>query len=256
MSTKLLLSTAVSAALLLAGCATDTAPPVKVSDIVKDRRGYLAKTFAPDTLPPAIRDQFTAAAPTSLPFKELTLTFEVTQHDVNPAPNKANDVKHREVMVLTDAGNGFVESQTESSTNDIPNSLYLVLSYDNLFTLKSQSLIYNAVNAQGVNQPDSVSDISKDALHPKDNSAYSFSEHAYSKDFTFQCQSGKSYAANALLPKLGGNALDLDCNFTSDGVVSRRSKLTYLSAYGVYISRETDTSTTSFLFRLVDVAAR
>lgn len=256
MSTKLLLSTALSVTLLLAGCATDTPPPAKVSDIVKDRHGYLAKTFAPDTLAPAIKEQFTAGSPTSLLFKELTITYDVTQHDVNPAPNKANDVKHREVSVLTDAGSGFVESQTESSTNDIPYSLYLALTYANIFTIKSQALGYNAANAQALNQPDSVSNVNKDTLHPKDNSTYGFDEHAYSKDFTFSCGSGRSYAANTLLPKLGGNALDLDCSFTADGVVSRRSKFTYLAAYGIYIPRETDTSASSFLFKLVDVVAR
>lgn len=257
MSTRTLLPVVLSAVFSLAACSSmpSTPPPVKVVDITKDSRAYLSQNFAPTGLSPALHDPFTSPGPFPT-FKELTFTYEVTQHDVNPAPNKANDVKHKEVSTLINAGNGFVESQTESSSNEIPYANYLTLTYANIFTIKSQSVVYSAVNAQAASVTDSMSNVSTDVLHPKDNSTYGFDEHAYSKDFSFKCQSGKSYAANTLLPKLSGSALDLDCSFTTEGVVSRRSKFTFLSAYGVYFPRETDTSVSSFLFKTVDVAAR
>lgn len=256
MSTRTQFAMAIPAVLSLAACGSvpSAPPPVKVVDVTKDSRAYLTQNFAPAGLPPALHDPFTSPGPFPT-FKELTFTYEVTQHDVNPAPNKANDVKHKEVSTLINAGNGFVESQTESSSNEIPYANFLTLSYANIFIIKSQAVIYSAVNAQAASVTDSMSNVSTDVLHPKDNSTYGFDEHAYSKDFGFKCQSGKSYSANTLLPKLSGSALDLDCSFTTEGVVSKRSKFTFLSAYGIYVPRETDTSVSSFLFRIVDVAA-
>lgn len=241
--------------LAIAGCATGT-PPMKVADIVKDKRAYLAASFSPQNLPQPVKDGFASLPAVTLPFKELTITYDVTQHDVNPAPNKANDVKHRESTALINAGNGFVQVQTESSTNDIPYSLYLTLSYVNLFAIKTQSLSYSAVNAQDPNTPDSMSNISGDIAHPKEEGHYGFDEQAYSKGYSFQCQSGKFGAASALLPKLKGRALDFDCTFSMDGIVSRRSKFTYLDAYGIYIVRETDSSASTFSFKLVDIVAQ
>lgn len=244
-------SLAIVSLLALEACA----PAVTVADVSKDKQAYLAKNFSPSTLPPDVSSAFSGQGPVSLPFKTLTFITDVTYHVINQAANLPNDVKHREHITMTNADNGYVRYQEESSTNDIPYGSNFVLSYLNFGTIKTQYVAYNLVNAGVVSQPDKVSNVTKGISQPQENNSYGFDEHAYDADFHYGCQTGKFYAANTVLPKLTGKALDADCMFSKGGNQRNRSKVVYLSEYGIYVTLEVDTSTTISTVKIIDITA-
>ncbi|ASV99788.1 hypothetical protein [Paraburkholderia aromaticivorans] len=61
-----------------------------------------------------------------------------------------------------------------------------------------------------------------------------------------RCHSGHYYPASQINAVLTGKAIDLDCEDTKDGIIQNKTRRTYLTEYGIGLSRSLATSTAKF----------
>lgn len=225
----------------LAGCVQYPA----VKDIAKDKPAYLAANFSPEALPAAVRKKLPAEGAHPLPFKVLTLKGVVA------GSIGLNRVAAQFTTTLVNAKDtGLVEQLYEVSSNGIPSAASFSLSYLNLFFMKQETTSYAATVAP---PPTVVHEVENDLLHmgkPQEDMTFTATastgvgiQIVNFRVAVSTCHTGHYYPAARIRKGLAGEAIDIDCRETLDGILRGTNRRTYLSDYGVYVLRETATTT-------------
>jgi hypothetical protein len=244
MKNRALTGVSLAAIGLLSGCVQF----VSVKDIARDKPGYLATHFSIESLPAGVRDKLPAPGTHMLPFKVLTMSGTLSGH-VGAVAMK-NDFK---TTLINAKDTGLVQQVLETSANDIPSSATFSLSYLNVYNLKQETASYSQTVA-----------LIPFVVHNSDNNAFLFDapkeDATYTTTFkigtTVQianfrttvstCHAGHYYPASRVNATLNGNAIDLECADTKDGIIQSKTLRTYLTEYGVGLNRSLATSTAKF----------
>jgi hypothetical protein len=241
---RLPISIAFVVAALLSGCAQF----VSVKDIANDKPGYLATHFGIDSLPVSVRDEMPASGTHKLPFKILTVRGTVSGHVGTAA------IQHDFKSVLVNAQDtGMVQQVYETSANGVPAGVTFSLSYLNIYSLKEETATYSQTVA-----------LIPFVVHDTDNKQFAFNtpqeDGTYTTAFklgttvqivnfrtlTWSCHAGHYYPAAQFDPALTGQAIDLDCESTKDGIVQSKARRTYLTEYGIGLPRSLATAFAKF----------
>ncbi|WP_144147025.1 hypothetical protein [Paraburkholderia sp. BCC1884] len=226
---------------LLSGCVQF----VSVKDMARDKPGYLATHFTIESLPAGVRDKLPAAGAHTLPFKMLTMSGTLTGH-VGAVAIKS-DFK---ATLINAQDTGLVQQVFETSANDVPSGATFSLSYLNMYSLKQETASYSQTTA-----------LIPFIVHDSDNNQFAFDapkeDTTYTTTFKIgttvqlvnfrttvsSCHTGRYYPASQMSAGLTGRAIDLDCQDTRDGIIQNKTRRTYLTEYGVGLSRSLATST-------------
>lgn len=237
---RLLVGTSITSAALLSGCVQF----VPVKDMANDKPGYLAAHFGVESLPTSIREKMPAAGTHKLPFKVLTVRGKVTGH-VGTAGIES-DFK---TVLINAQDTGMVQQVYESSANGVPAAATFSLSYLNIYNLKEETANYAQTTA-----------FIPFVAHDADNGEFAFNapqeDETYTTTFrfgttvqivnfralTWSCHSSRYYPASQFNAALTGKAIDLDCEQTKDGIVQNKTRRTYLTEYGIGLTRSVATT--------------
>lgn len=237
---RVLVGTSVTSAALLSGC-TQFVP---VKDMASDKPGYLAAHFGVDSLPTSIRDKMPAAGTHKLPFKVLTVLGKVTGHF-----GTAGIERDFKTVLINAQDTGMVQQVYESSANGVPAAATFSLSYLNIYSLKEETANYAQTAA-----------FIPFVAHDADNGEFAFNapqeDETYTTTFkfgttvqivnfralTWTCHSSRYYPASQFNTALTGKAIDLDCEQIKDGIVQNKTRRTYLTEYGIGLTRSVATT--------------
>ncbi|PLZ04241.1 hypothetical protein CY652_00745 [Burkholderia sp. WAC0059] len=226
---------------LLSGCIQF----VSVKDIAKDEPGYLAANFGVDALPASVRSRLPAAGAHPLPFRQLIASGTLTGHT-----NTARIDSDFKATFINAGDTGLVQEVLEVSANGIPSNVSFNISYLNIYELKAetaayaQSIAFIPFMVHGVDNDQFAFDV------PKEDETYTTRfrigttvQIANFSSMVETCHAGHYYLASQINPALTGKAIDLDCEETRDGIVQNKGLHTYLTEYGIALSRSFATST-------------
>ena len=142
---------------------------------------------------------------------------------------------------------------SELSSNGIPSAATYSLSYLNLYTLKQETAVYSQrvaplpILVHGVDNSQFVFD------KPREGATYTstFTSGTTVQIMNFRnmvrtCHAGHYYPASKVTPGLSGQAIDLDCDESKDGIIQNKSRHTYLTEYGVGVVRSMATASAKF----------
>lgn len=234
----------VACVALLPGCVQMTS----VTDMAKDKPGYLATHFNVDSLSAGVRDKLPAPGTHVLPFKVLKLSGTMSGHV------DSNDVKYEFNSTLTNANDtGVIQQVFEMSSNDVPSALQFSLSYLNLITLKQEMGSYSLRNAFLTLIAHDIDNVPFASDAPKENTTYTTALKSGTavqlinfRSAVMSCHADHYYPASQINPMLTGKAIDLDCEDTVDGIVKDKARHTYLTEYGIGLKRSSATTTAKF----------
>jgi hypothetical protein len=221
----------VACALLsvLSACATS----MNVSDINADRRGYLLSAYAPENIGSGVVAEIKKNDVESNNFREMEIRVRTDYDD---------GAKITHPLISTtyiNAGHGMVQQLSELSKNGIPYRLWYSLTYRGVMPLKTQSVPLKARQTLQPAVTKKIVRLPKDLAAAREDAEYKF-EYAVGREiqiadfwnFGITCQSTRRYAASSLHRNLTGNALDLMCEHSKDGVLDRKIKYVFLQQYG------------------------
>jgi hypothetical protein len=238
--TRLLVGTSLTSAALLSGCVQF----VPVKDMANDKPGYLAAHFAVDSLPTSVREKMPPAGTHVLPFKVLTVLGKVTGH-----VGTAGIERDFKTVLINAQDTGMVQQVYESSANGVPAAATFSLSYLNIYSLKEETANYAQTAA-----------FIPFVAHDADNNQFAFNapqeDETYTTTFkfgttvqivnfralTWTCHTSRYYPASQFNAALSGKAIDLDCEQTKDGIVQNKTRRTYLTQYGIGLTRSVATT--------------
>jgi hypothetical protein len=242
--TSVLTGVSLASIALLSGCAQF----VPVKDIARDKPGYLATHFSIESLPSGVRDKLPAPGEHTLPFKILTMSGTLSGH-VGAVAMKS-DFK---ATLINAKDTGLVQQVLETSSNDVPSGATFSLSYLNVYSLKQETASYSQTMA-----------FIPFVVHDSDNNQFAFDapkeDTTYTTTFKVgttvqitnfrttvsRCHTGHYYPASQVNATLTGKAIDFDCEDTKDGIIQNKTRRTYLTEYGIGVSRSLATSTAKF----------
>lgn len=240
----------VACVLALCACAV-----ASVDDIVKDREGYLERTFTPESLSSGERAVFGAAGRPTLPFRTLVVHSDVLVHMTDPNTADISDLHETIEIRIANVGDGYTRTTVETFNHGIPAYLDMNIGYLDLLALRDQSFTYGAHRPTPVDRWDRIMRVDPGFVRPEEGKTYEADEERSGESTRFACESGKYEQASVLEARLPGRALELSCVTSIDGVVNEKSTDIYLEAYGVYLIGERDQANASYTFKITDVAA-
>ena len=241
-------------AVLVTGCAGDVA----VKDVQTDKAGYLAKTFALQSVPKDIAAAITAKDPGPLAFHKMTLT--VTPKFVAMTPGSSPPNYHLK-WTLINAGGPFVQYLQEQNSNGIDTRQDYGISYRNLQAVRAQTMLLDHTESSWVMQMKSVSNVTPLVLSGPGNEDVDF-HYTWGNPVQLQgmsslathCRYAERYAAQKINAKFAGEAQDLKCERTNkNGVIDSHTTNTLLVRYGIAIPTRGETATGTVLFQYDDV---
>ncbi len=259
--------TALSALGLSACAATSptvrTAPPramlpgphpsfVRIAVVTRHPQAYLARHFAPARLPAAVRAAIARAGAVSLPFHRLVVTRQFVRH----ATYRNVNIHTRVTDTLTNIGHGYLEDREQIAVNSIPVALNLNLSYLGLLSVEHQHLRERAAFVRAPMRLQQLTGLTPGVAHPLPHHTYRMTVRWLRRRTSDTCKAGRRYyPARRLLAQLPGRALNLECTIRRDGLVRSRNRVTYLTAYGIFLILQRDTPTYTLRAKIVRIGA-
>jgi hypothetical protein len=230
---------------LLSGCA----PFVQVKDMTSDKPTYLADLFTIDALPGSVQAMLPAPGTHPLPFKTLIIAGASLGH-VGGANTIQADFR---TTLINVKDTGVVQQIFDTTSNGVPSAFTYSLYYLNLFTLDQETAIYShnvAALPSLVHEADN-SQFVIDQPHEDATYTTTFMMGTPVQLLNFRtvvstCHTGRYYPASQVSSALSGQAVDLDCAETKDGIVQTKVLRTYLTAYGIGVIRSMATATAKF----------
>lgn len=231
-------------AVALAGCVQFTS----VKDIAKDKPGYLAANFNVETLPTSLQQKLPAAGSHPLPFKILKITGTMNGH--MGANAYVSDFKS---TLVNAKDSGLVQQLNEVSANGIPSAASFSLSYLNWYFIKQETTSYFQQVAPQAIVAHEIDPTAFDLSKPQEDQNYTVTltvgtavQIVNFKTVISTCHTGKYYPAANVVAGLQGQAIDLNCEDSKDGILQGTSRRTLLSEYGVYVMRSSATAAMKF----------
>jgi hypothetical protein len=218
---------------VLAGCA-----PMAVKDIAADKPAYMRENFSPKQLTDDVHKLIFTQGQRTLHFRMIKIKFKHT------VENNIGDKKTSDSSLITyrNMGHGLVQQLQEYASNDIPFSTTFSLNYLGLISLRSQQVVNTQRQGNYIVETKHFDHFDKSVMPMRENADFAFDftsglsvQLGNFSDRKMTCNTGKFYPASRLYQTLPGNALDLDCEFATNGAVYLKQKLAYLQQYGLVI---------------------
>lgn len=233
--------------LLLSACSS----VASVKEVTSDQAGYMTKKFSPKSLSANIEKKIPPTVD-STNFGQLKITVE--------ASNEQSDGKkqsYKNVMTLTDMGNGQVERLIEQISNDISYNLVYALTYKGIVGLRWQAVPLLGTRTTPLYE---IRDVTRfDAIPSKANNEFVVEYTMGREDqmaggiaTQLACKSTRIFDAKELNEKLPGLATEFNCQQLYNKAVQNHSKWVMLQKYGFAIMTEEITSTQKTCFRVID----
>jgi hypothetical protein len=222
-----------AAAACLPGCAGVSS----VKDVLADPNAYLTQ-FAPANVPPELLKQLPRNEP-AVGFSRLELQTEIVDHGEDK-PERRLVVK----SVYVNAGpGGLVESYDEYQSNGLPYRINYKLSYRGMYQVRWQTVFHNAARTNPMSGTRSFERADSLPAHVSSRTPF---EEAQTYGSISQlhvrhaCTVGERKPASTLLPELGGDAIEVDCDtYGNNGQVGERLVWAYLEKYGIAVILKT-----------------
>jgi hypothetical protein len=220
---------ACALASVLSACATSTT----VSAINADRRGHLMSEFTPETINSGVVGEIRKNGAGPQNFREMEIRVRA-DHE------QGSQVTHPLISTTyINAGHGMVQQLSVLSTNEIPFRLLYALTYRGILPLKTQGVTLKASQTLVPAVTKKITRLPEGLAAARENTEYKF-EYAVGREiqladfwnFGITCQSTRRYAASSLHRNLSGDALDLVCEYSKDGVLDRKVNYVFLQQYG------------------------
>ena len=239
-------------ALLLAACAT----PATVKEALADKNAYLQQNFAYSTLTSDVRRTVEKSPDARGGTGRVVLRSEMS-----------SNVEGRiEVLEVTDTyipeRDGVVLKMREVKNNGVLRGIIYSSSYRGVTWLKLQQVPASSANAQPMREVKSFEhfDPIGGALRPGQvlSYAYHFSLNPIQvvnfRAGSAHCTMGSRYPAAKLSPKLVGDAIEMDCDYTgANDVVIGKGKNVYFEHYGFAYELEGSTDKAKNMVKIVGV---
>ncbi len=256
------------AALLLSGCAA-TSPPAgttarsamlprqhpsvaRIWVVTRHPRAYMARHFSPARLPAQVRAEIARAGAVSLPFHRLVVTRQFVRH----ATYRNVDIHTRVTDTFINIGHGYLEDRERIAVNSIPVALNLNLSYLGLLSVEHQHIRERATFVHAPMRLQQLTGLRPGVAHPLPRHTYRMTVRWSHRRTSDTCRAGRRYyPARRLLAQLPGRALNLECTISRGGLVRSRNRVTYLTAYGIFLILQRDTPAYTLRAKIVRIGA-
>jgi len=238
-------------ALLLSACTSVT--PVK--DVTSDQAGYMTKKFSPKSLSTDVEKKIPPSAKTTNS-GQVKITVEA-----NTEQNDGKKQSYKNILTLTDVGNGQFQRLMEQTSNDIPYSLIYALTYKGMVGLRWQVVLLRNNMTTPLYE---IRDVTRfDAIPSAANNEFvveysigTENQMANSLLGQLSCKAARIFDAKELNEKLTGLATEFDCQQLYNKAIQSHSKWVMLQKYGFAILTEEVTSTQKTHYRVVDLRKR
>lgn len=247
----------VAAASLLSGCVQNAVRPVNqklvpIKTIMQDLDGYSSREFTPVTLPDQVQKAIVNSDSQPVGFHRLILDM-ATNSTQNGGVSVSHYTSHG---VYQNEGNGLVRGVTTLSSNGIQTMVALDLTYRNVYSVRAQSLILSAVNANRIVESQMISHFDTPAVGHELHFSYDAGYVGQTRNLLHNetsCVFGRSFEASEINPKIMGTARDLDCQISNqNGIVISKEHRVYLDKYGFATLLRRENSTADITFTVID----
>ena len=231
---------------------TAHAPFLKVAQVTRHLNAYMTVHYVPALLPPEVRAALARAGTASVPFQRLVVTRQFVRHDT--ADGKS--ITGRVTDTFTPIGNGYLQDRERISINTLPVALNLNLSYLGLLSLEHQHINGRFAFVRAPQRLQQLSGLTPGIAHPQPGHQYHMTLRWLGRPTQETCTAQPhAQPASRLLVRLPGRALTLACTIVRDGVVRSRSRMVYLSAYGIFLILGRDTAAFTVRGRIERITA-
>ena len=244
---------ACTAVLLTTGCVT---PMVETKRVVADSNSYLAESFTPAQLSPAVQTAVTKGVSLSPRFKTMRINFAVDMED------DGRKLEAAETRNLNNLGNGYVQVRSEFSRNAIAYRVNLELGFLGLQALKRQTVYLTRTHGEFAFEAKEIKRFDREIANPVKGRTYLFEiasgtgvQLANLIQEVKSCTVGEAYQASTLHPNFSGQAVSLECTLKGPSdVVYLRERYAYLLDYEVALLQESSGSRSKSVYKVVDAA--
>lgn len=243
----------VALIVVLGGCAANS--QIAVKDVAADKMAYLNQQFAAESIKPEVSKQILNGDASTVGFQKMNVVYDAVLE-----AGEGKKETPRVSVTYQNAGNGLIQELKESSTNDIPYSLFYSLNDKGFLYLKSQTVRLGNTYPGPAYEIKEVTRYDRIPANPKEDAEYVFEYksglHNQGMNFTplqLKCKSGKYYPASKIHTKLHGNAIDLSCDSYSNNILFGETKRAYLPQYGVALQMGYQNVTSKDSYKVVDV---
>lgn len=236
--------------LAVAACA----PMTKVKDVTADKMGYMTKHFSIQSIDAEVAKKISGNVVPTENFRELKASFSLESAQVDGKKTLLEGSN-----IYYPLGNGFIQQLTEYSANDIPINLFYVVKYG-VLSLRWQTVPLQSSVAAPMFETKKISRFESIPARAGQEFNLEFSTgHAQvastQPNSKWACKIIKVGSANAIHPKLKGQAIEVSCEITNGdvGAISGRTTWAYLEGYGVPIVTESVTAAGKSTYKITEI---
>jgi len=231
-----------------------------VKENAADKEHYLRENFTLQQLEGDVAKQMAGGGHAPLAFE----TIKVKRNDLYEIKGKTAATASVAVTVKN-GGSGLIQEIMEYSSNGIPYGDQFSLSYMGLLPLRTGTVHLNRSRVDGVYEVYRIKRIDKDAIHPREDTAYVFDWvqgpdtmqiGGFGASVKLVCHAGKFYAATAIYSALPGKAIDFDCQREVNGVLNAKLKFVVLDSFGLALMTKYQDSKKTETYTIESVAVR
>lgn len=213
----------------LAACGT---PPISVETIKADRMVHLDQQFAPTRLNPEVSAKVPAAPAAAIAYERL-----VVSREGSAVYSGGKKEQWQSTLTVAPARDGYFK-QVDQTLQGSTDRLFFTLSYQGLTVLRNQLVDLNAPMTPPIIEVKSAKRFDRFPAQPGQDWTTEVargSEQVAAGLFqSLQvCKTGKTGAAQDLHPGIRGQAVELDCETSTNGGKPEHARMVYLSDYGV-----------------------
>ncbi|MGC8517364.1 MAG: hypothetical protein ACP5P4_02390 [Steroidobacteraceae bacterium] len=211
---------------------TDHAPSLKVAQVTRHLRAYMAAHYLPAQLPLEVRTALARAGSASVAFDRLVVTRQFVRHD----SARDTSTTARVTDTFIPIGHGYLQDREHIWINTLPVALNLNLSYLGLLSLEHQHLNERSGSVRAPQRLQQLSGLTPGIAHPQPGHRYHMTLRWLGPRTEETCIARRhERPASRLLAALPGRALVLLCTIERGGIVRSRIRMVYLSAYRIFL---------------------
>ncbi|KAF0843319.1 hypothetical protein FNL37_0741 [Methylovorus glucosotrophus] len=238
----------IGSVLILTGCAGD---PVPISEALSDRNSFINKNYAPTSISESVFKKLPLDR-TEKQKKDIEIYFK---SHVEGVSGKALDRKL--INKYSILGNGLVQIMEEYSSNEIPNFYRFSISYEGLEEIKWLDALPGELNTRMPMEIKEITTWSRFDTGKKYTAIFKSGRVMqianYDSNKTI-CEVGEKFNAKNLHPKFSGNAFNLECIYSINGLVALKSHKVFIQDLGLAVPVDTITSSLKETLTVVDVS--
>lgn len=237
----------IGSVLTLTGCAGDAVP---ISQIVRDKNSFINVNYASTSIPESVLKKLPLES-SGEQKKDIKIYFNAHVDGVN-----GQTLDRKLMNTYSILGNGLVQIIEEYSSNDIPNIYRFSISYKALDDIKWLDALPEEGNTRLPMEIKEITTWSKFDTTGKFTAIYKWGtvmQIAGYKDAQTVCETGKKFNAKDLHAKFSGNAFNIECTYSINGVVAYKRHKAFIEDLDLAVPVDTVNSSVKETLTIIDV---